>query len=403
MPHIQDLTIRNYRALRDVTLKGMQPLNVVLGPNGCGKSTLFDVLGFVGECLTTGVRKTVESKGNLGEVRSRGTTGPLVVELKYRESDLGVPPKRRTPLITYHLAIDDRDGKPAVVREFLRWTRGGGGKPFNFLDITEGHGTVITGEAPEQTDERRPVSLDNLNMPALATLGQLAENPRVASLRRFVASWYLSYFVPDRARDVPKAGSQEHLSRTGGNLPNVVQYLDENHRGTLERILERMARRIPGLELVTPERTIDNRLVLRFKDGPFDEPFLSQFVSDGTLKMFAYLVLLMDPEPPALLCVEEPENGLHPKLLQVLAEEFRAHAEGAFSAGGGRTQVLVSTHSPYFVDALRPEELWVMERDRTGFASIVRSDRLQGIPDFVEEGAALGSLWFEEQFRRGNP
>jgi predicted ATPase len=182
-----------------------------------------------------------------------------------------------------------------------------------------------------------------------------------------------------------------------------VQYLDENHRQTLQRILERMSRRIPGLELVTPERTIDNRLVLRFKDGPFDEPFLSQFVSDGTLKMFAYLVLLMDPEPPALLCVEEPENGLHPKLLQVLAEEFRAHAEGAFSLGGGRTQVLVSTHSPYFVDALRPEELWVMERDRTGFASVVRSDRLQGIPDFVQEGAALGSLWFEEQFRRGNP
>jgi len=154
---------------------------------------------------------------------------------------------------------------------------------------------------------------------------------------------------------------------------------------------------------VTSERTLDNRLVLRFKDGPFEDPFLSQLASDGTLKMLAYLVLLMDPEPPALLCVEESENGLHPKLLFTLAEELRADAEGAFSCAGGRTQVLVSTHSRYFVDAVRPDELWVMERDEKGYASIVRSDRLQGVHELVREGAPLGSLWFEDQLRRGNP
>ncbi len=401
MPHIQDITVKNYRVLKNVTLKGLQPLNVVLGPNGCGKSTLFDVFGFLGECLTVGVRKALEPRGKLTELMSRGERKPLVVELKYRESDFGAPAREREPLITYHLEIDEDRGKPVVVREFLRWTRGSAGKPFNFLDITRGEGTVITGEQPEQTDQRRPVTLDDLTMPAIATFGQLAENPRVAGLRRFIGSWYLSYFVPDQARQVPGAGAQEHLSRTGENLPNVVQYLSEAHPDVLGDILSMMAERIPGLESVTSEQTIDGRLALRFKDGPFQDPFLSRFVSDGTLKMLAYLVMLVDPEPPALLCVEEPENGLHPKLLHVLAEEFRAHARGDFESP--RTQVLVSSHSPYFVDALQAEELWVMERSADGFATATRSDRLKGIPEFIHEGASLGSLWFEGQFRRGNP
>lgn len=395
MPHIEQLSVKNYRVLQDVTFKDLQPLNVILGPNGCGKSTVFDVLGFLSDCLTLGVRKAAEPRGRLEEIRSRGQRGPVVIELKYRESS-------ETPLVTYHLAIDDGGtGRARITREYLRWRRKSYGKPFHFLDITEGTGTVISGELPEESDQRRPVTLADSNMPAIASLGQLAENPRIASLRRFISAWYLSYFVPDQARTVQEAGPQERLSRTGENLPNVVQYLDEQHPEILEEILNRMIRRIPGLEGVSAERTIDGRLVLRFKDGPFEQPFLAKFVSDGTLKMFAYLVLLMDPDPPPLLCIEEPENGVHPRLLPILAEEFRSHARKG--ATGTVSQVLVSSHSPYFIDALRPEELWVMERTESGFSAVVRSDRLRGVPDFVKEGAGLRSLWFEGHFRRGNP
>lgn len=393
MPHIEEFQVENYRVLRNVTLSDLQPLNVVLGPNGCGKSTLFDVFGFLAEALQTNVRKALEPRGRLRELRSRGVRKPVAVTLRYRESDFDAP---KSPLITYHLAVDEVRGKPVVVEEYLRWTRSGkAGSPFKFLDVKDGKGRVITGEAPEKSDERREVVLDSPDILAIKALGQLTENPRVASLRRFIEGWFLSYFIPDQARQVPEAGAKEHLSRTGENLPNVVQYLSEEHPQILESILRRVARRIPGLERVESRRTEDGRLALRFKDGPFADPFLAKFVSDGTIKMFAYLVLLSDPEPPPLLCIEEPENGLHPKLLPILAEELRAHATKA--------QVFVSSQSPYFVNALRPEELWIIDRGEDGFATVERSDRIAGVPEFVAEGATLGNLWSEGQFHRGNP
>jgi predicted ATPase len=398
MPHVVGITIKNYRALKNVTFNDLQPLTVVLGPNGCGKSTFFDVFGFLADCLQTNVRKALEPRGRFAEVRSREAKGPISFMIQYRESDFGAPSKeRKAPTITYGLAIDERQGRPVVVEEYLQWRRGSQGKPFKFLDLKDGEGTVISGEKPEQTDERRPVKMDSPDILAIKALGQLSENPKVASLRRFIEGWFLSYFIPDQARQIPEAGVAEHLSRTGENLPNVVEYLSEQHPDVLQSILERITRRIPGLETVQADRTIDNRLVLRFKDGPFSDPFLARYVSDGTIKMFAYLILLNDPEPPPLLCIEEPENGLYPKLLDILAEELRAHARGRGKQPA--TQVFVSSHSPHFIDATYPQELWVMKRGAGGYTTVERADRIQGVPDLYKEGAKLGSLWYEDYLR----
>lgn len=392
MPHIQGITIKNYRALKDVTFRDLQPLSVVLGPNGCGKSTFFDVFGFLAECLQTNVRKALEPRGRLPEVRSRESGGPVSFTIRYRESDFG--DRKPAPIITYHLAIDELGGRPVVMEEYLQWRRGQRGKPFRFLDLRDGEGSVITGEAPEESDDRHPVKMDSPDILAIKALGQLSDNPRVASLRRFIEGWFLSYFIPDQARQIPEAGMIEHLSRTGENLPNVVEYLSEQHPDVLDNILARITKRILALETVQAERTIDHRLVLRFKNGPFSDPFLARYVSDGTIKMFAYLILLNDPDPPPLLCIEEPENGLYPKLLNVLAEEFRVHARGRREQPA--TQVFVSSHSPHFVDATEPEELWVMKRGPDGYANVERADRIQGIRNFYEEGAKLGSLWYED-------
>jgi predicted ATPase len=387
-PRIEMLTVRNFRALRDVRFRDLGPLTVLLGPNGSGKSTLFDVLAFLSECLTTGLRGAWDRRGRFKELRSRGQAGPIELELKYRESP-------RSPLITYHLEINETTNGPVVKREWLRWRRRERGRPFYFLDFAEGTGEVVSGEQPEADDKRVHSALASPEYLAVSTLGQLAENPRVVALREFIEGWFLSYFNVADARGIAEAGPQERLSRTGDNLANVIQYYMEQHPQQYKDIVTLLTSRVPGIEKVTAEPLPDGRLLLRFKDAPFTEPFLARYASDGTVKMLAYLTVLHAPQPVPLLGIEEPENYLHPRLLPILAEECRAAARDS--------QVFIATHSPFFVDALRPEEVWVLERESQGYTRAQRVSEIHGIREFVREGAQLGDLWMEGHFRMGDP
>lgn len=388
VPRIESLRVKNYRALRDVTLRNITPLSAFLGPNGSGKSTLFDVFAFLSECFTVGLRRAWDKRGRFKELRTRGCDGPIEFELKYREEP-GIP------IITYRLAIEEGPKGAYVETESLRWRRASRGKPFHFLDFHEGSGRVIVGETPTEDDIRIDEQLDDASMLAVSTLGQLARHPRVSALRRFITGWHLSYLSADATRGVPEAGPQERLSETGDNLPNVIQYLKEQHPAQLERILSILAYRVPRLERVDAELMQDGRLLLQIKDAPFEKPILAKFASDGTLKMLSYLTLLHDIEPPELIGIEEPENYLHPHLLAGLADECRE--------ASASTQLMITTHSPHFINGLRAEEVWVLYRDEQGFTNCKRTADMQGIPEFLEIGARLGSLWMENYFEIGDP
>lgn len=388
VPRIEYLRVKNYRALHDLELKGITPLTVFLGPNGSGKSTIFDVFAFLSECFSVGLRKAWDRRGRFKELRTRGDEGPIVIELKYRE-------RPKSPIITYHLAIEEGSKGPSVAEEWLQWKRGSRGRPFRFLDFRQGAGRVITGEMPDEQDERMEERLDSPEMIAVNTLGQFAKHPRVSALRRFITGWYLSYLTADSARGIPEAGPQERLSATGDNLPNVIQYLKEQHEDRLNQILTTLSRRVPRLEKVEAELMADGRLLLQIKDAPFERPILAKFASDGTLKMLAYLTLLYDPEPPPLIGIEEPENYLHPRLLPELAEEGREAT--------ARTQLMVTTHSPSFVNGLRAEELWVLDRNERGYTQARRAADMRGIQEFMAHGALLGHLWMEGHFEVGDP
>ena len=388
IPRIESILIRNYRALRQVELKRVTPLTVLLGPNGSGKSTIFDVFAFLAESFSVGLRKAWDRRGRFKELRSRGSQGPIVIELRYRE-------RPKTPLIAYHLAIDEGRRGPFVAEEWLHWKRGRYGRPFRFLDFHKGAGNVISGEMPEAEDERVEEQLDSPELLAVNTLGQFARHPRASALRRFITSWYLSYLTADNARSVPEAGPQERLSQTGDNLPNVIQYLREQHPQRLGQILNVLSERVPHLERVEAEIMADGRLLLQLKDAPFSRPIQAKYISDGTLKLLEYLTVLYDPEPPQLVGMEEPENHLHPRLLPELAEECRAATQS--------TQLMVTTHSPFFANGLRPEELWVLYRDSHGYTNAKRTSEMKGIREFSQHGALLGHLWMEGHFEVGDP
>ena len=225
---------------------------------------------------------------------------------------------------------------------------------------------------------------------AIATLGSLKQHPRITAFRRFIEDWYLSYFTPDAARDLPRARPQRRLNVHGDNLGNVVQFMQQRHPDRFRSVLTRIADKIPGIHRIDTERTPDGRLLLRFNDRGFEDPFYARQMSDGTLKLFAYLLLLEDPAPPAFLCIEEPENGLYHKLLETLVQEFRARATGQEPG----SQVFVTTHQPYLVDALDPEEVWILEKGEDGFASIRRASDDPTIVNMAAEGLPLGGLWY---------
>lgn len=388
IPRIESLRVENYRALRTVELNKLTPLTVLLGPNGSGKSTVFDVFNFLSECFQFGLRHAWDRRGRGKELKTRGSSGPIVFDLKYREQP-------GLPVLTYHLAIDEGIKGPEVVEEWLQWRRGERGRPFRFVEFRKGSGEAISGEAPDEDDVRVETKLRSPDLIAVNTLGQFNEHPRVAALREFITGWYVSYLSIDQTRNQPEAGPQERLSKGGENLPNVIQYLKEQHPERLEQVFSVLRQRIPRLERVEADRMPDGRLLLQIKDAPFEQPVLSKFASDGTMKMLAYLTVLYDPEPPRFIGIEEPENFLHPRLLPELAEECRAATE--------RSQLLITSHSPFLINAIKADEVRVLYRDEQGFTQAVRAGDIPGINEFMQAGATLGHLWMEGHFGVGDP
>lgn len=362
----------------------MTLLTVFLGPNGSGKSTVFDVFAFLSECFFVGLRAAWDRRGRFKDLRTRGEQGPIEIEIQYRE-------RPYESLSTYHLSIDEGPKGPFVAEEWLA------GKdqrlrPCRFLIFREGIGGVFSEGDPGDWSHERLSSPEAI---AVNALGQLERYPRVAALRRFITGWYLSNLSAESPRGSVEAGPQERLSPTGENLANVVQYLKEQHPKRLAEVLRSLAKRVPRLESVTVDVVPDGRLLLQVKDAPFEQPVPARFASEGTLKLLAYLTILYDPDPPPLIGIEEPENFLHPRLLPDLAEECRQAT--------ARTQLLVSSHSPFFVNALRADEVWVLYRDERGYTQTRRAADMQGIPEFLSEGALLGDLWLEGHFEAGDP
>jgi predicted ATPase len=424
MAKIEGFRIKNFRALKDITLGRLwnlqkavplTPMTAVIGKNGVGKSTLFDAFGFLADCLKLGVEDACDARGRGGfaKIRTQGQQGPVEFEVYYKED-------RNSRPLTYELAIEfDASERPYVYKERLRQRRKGQdyGRPFSFLILESGKGlawkgdhegvdeereqnfhltsyikNIKSGVDSEESSETEVVELEDKRKLGIATLGALKQHPRISAFRRFIEGWYLSYFTPDAARSLPLAGPQKHLNVHGDNLGNVVQFMEREHPKKFQTILEKIAGKIPGINTIDTEKTNDGRLLLRFNDKGFQDPFYAQQISDGTLKIFAYFLLLEDPSPPPFFCIEEPENGLYHKLLESLVKEFRDHATGRKDG----SQVFLTTHQPYLVDALEPNEVWILEKSPAGYSEIRRASDDRLVKNMVDEGLPLGGLWYSD-------
>jgi predicted ATPase len=406
MALIEGFRIQNYRTLRNIAMgrigtdhelrdaEPLTPMTAVIGKNGVGKSSIFDAFGFLADCMETDIETACNARkrGGFDKLVSSGINESIAFTIYYRESKNDRP-------ITYEVFIakDLKEGLPIVVSERLRQRRKNNskGRPLSFLRLEYGKGSVWIGDDSVEGDDlaERQEELDPHKLGVVTLAEHIKENPRIKRFKDFIQNWYLSYFTPDAARQIPQAGVQKHLNLHGDNIGNVVQYLERSHPIIFKKILEDISSKIPGIGTIKPYRDeVTNNLYLLFKDKGFAQPFTQQQMSDGTLKMFSYMLLLKDPEPAPFICIEEPENGLYHKLLETLAREFREHATGKKWA----PQVFITTHQPYFVDALEPNEVWVLEKGEDGFSKVIRASEIPFVQNMVDEGQPLGALMYSD-------
>lgn len=426
MAKIEGIGIKNFRCLKDIRLgklwygsttesAPLTAMTVVIGKNGVGKSTLFDAFGFLADALKYGVEEACNLRGGFEKIISKGQSAELEFAIAFKE-DSG-------NLLCYILSINLDQSKRPVVKDELLFHTENNDRSLYFLHLSNGIGFTASdktypngfdlnlihqrgmegilvgdlnkaeeGMADEMANQGVSFELNDKTKLGLATIGAINQHERISLFRQFIEDWYLSYFTPDAARSLPSSGTQQHLNSKGDNLANVVQFMEREHRDSFQSILDRISEKIPGIDKIRTEKTSDGRLLLCFNDQGFQDPFYAPQMSDGTLKVFAYLLLLEDPNPPPFICIEEPENGLYHKLLETLAAEFRAHATGR----EGSSQLFITTHQPYFVDALEPEEVWILEKGEDGFSTIRRASDDELVKNMVAEGLPLGGLWYSD-------
>jgi predicted ATPase len=389
---IETLKIKNYKVFRDVEVTNIPNMAVFLGMNGTGKTTFFDVFGFLNDCLSKNVKSALAARGGFAEVISREQVGNIEFVIKFR-------PAIDEPLTTYELSIGlDEKKQPVVKKEVMRLESGQKlGTSYKILSFSCGEGyaiggTIKTYEDVQAINNSGKQKLDSPDILAIKGLGQFKEFEAVSALRKLIEDWHISDIRIENARNRGdkgySAGYKESLTKTGDNLADVAKYIFDNDKDTFDKIIKKMRDRVPGVTKIEADVTQDGYLVLKFGDGKFKAPFSARYVSDGTLKMFTYLVMLNDTNPHTLLCVEEPENQLYPKFLPYLAEEFRT-----YSHEGG--QVFISTHSPEFLNAVELSELFCLVKE-DGFTKIYRAADSPLIVSLYQAGDLLGYLWNQE-------
>jgi predicted ATPase len=393
---IESIRLKNFKAFRDVHLTDIPPFCVIIGANGTGKSTLFDVFRFLKHCLTYNVRRALQDRGGFHEMVSRGhEQESILIEIQFRMEIASVE-----RLVTYHLEIAQKNRQLLIKREILKYKRGRYGSPYHFLDFSDGSGYAITNEEDfnkqDEDLDREEQTLEAKDILAIKGLGQFERFKAASAFRKLIENWHISDFHIEAARGRKEViGDDEHISESGDNIALVSRNYSENYPDVFSDIKNKMASRVPGISSVDSKLTDDGMLLLKFGDQSFKEPFIDRYVSDGTIKMFAYLVLLHDPNPHPVLCVEEPENQLYPTLLTELAEEFEQYT----NRGG---QVFVSTHSPDFLNAVTIDSVFWLEKEQ-GYTRIYRAASDEQLQAFMQAGDKMGRLWKQGLFRGVDP
>lgn len=378
---IERFHVRNFRVLRDVELAGLTPVTALLGPNGSGKSTVFSALSFLTEAFRDGLATTWEARGGISEIATRGGDGPVEFDLTCRiDGATG----------RYRLVIGHQDDAPVVTEELLTWQLEGDEAVFEVLKFSEGLGTV---SRPGSGGRREEVELATRDVLAVGVASQLSANAEVAQFHRFVREMVLSELEVDAIRQGTKKLNRRTLRPSGDNLGSVVERLRLEQPNEWAEIAAQLRRYVPGFDDIEPLELGNGGVTVQLREEGAATPIPPENISDGTLRLAGLLVALRTAH--GILLIEEPEEQVHPRLHYLLADAIRSSAVAG--------QVIVATHAPQFVDALRPDEVWMLFRDDSGTTATRRAADIPRLTAMVDAGGLLGNLWNEGFFDVGDP
>ena len=396
MGKIVNFMVQNYGSLKSIDMGGIDNkalgnMVAMIGSSGSGKSTIADAFGFISDCIFTDLETALNmnNRGGFDRLVTQGNN--FISFIIGYESD-------NVDSIIYSFLIE-RNAKNQMyihletLNAITLLSNNGQFK----MELRQGKGYALSAKVDKDGKSyevsRNPIELSDSQRLGIATLGVMKEYPVINEFLEFIKSWYLCYFTPDAARRIQAAAPSPYLNRTGDNLNNVARYMYRENPAEFQKILSDIQAKIPDITKIEPVEMINGQMELAFYQKGFEKPFFSQRMSDGTLKLFAYYLMLHEKNPRQLVFIEEPENGLYHHYLTDLALEMKR------SAGSGyNKQIFVTTHSPFFVDALSPDQVWVLDKDKDGFTTAKRASEYPFVRELSEEGVSMGDLWYSKYF-----
>ena len=371
MSKLNSITIRGYRSLKEATLE-LCPLNVLIGANGAGKSNLISFFKMLNELMAGRLQQYVASTGRATSCLYFGpkVTPHLEAELEF-ETDSGV-------IDTYRMRLSHAAGDTLIFTEECLSFRRPGFANAREQQLGPGQGETLIGTTADG---------DGPSMRTARVFRHLLNNCRVFHFHDTSPS------AP--VRNFGYVGDSKPLMPDAGNLAAVLFRLQTERPDVYRRIVDTIRQIAPffvGFAL-EPRGPGDKDIILNWRHRESDMIFGPHQLSDGTLRAICLVSLLMLPpeELPILVVIDEPELGLHPYALDVLASLCRS--------ASADSQVLVSTQSSAFVSCFDPEHIVVVERD--GQSSTLTRPDGTALEAWLED-YSLGEIW-EKNIIGGGP
>jgi predicted ATPase len=380
-PFISSIEISGYRPFLEFSAEPGQ-LTVIIGANATGKSSLFDALRLLAYAAESPFPLEIDSRNGMAATLFHAG-GPEQIDLAV------TTPFGPGDRLRYEVSISGPKGSPRVVRERLATQPLGTEttSPFAFVDFHGGKGFIRNGD--EHMPKRSEWSVPPNELALRRTLDPTLVTP--SRFREFVASWrfYAGFDVSPEAAMRRPAYIDENpvLAEDGSNLTAVLNSFVLEHSDAWEELEAHLRATIPAFEAMgVRPRGVRGMAIGTWRERGIRGELALGDLSEGTLRLLCWLVLAFSPNLPPVICIDEPELGLHPRVLPLLA--------GAFKVASARSQILIATHSPHFLSQFELDEIAVMRKE-DGRATFVRPATSQALRHEVEElgGEALASLF----------